>query len=317
MLFFLYQVFGCQSLMQLVALHRVSSSGLPVIHPKSQNSRSRAAIVLLGSIRGTAVIVLYPEGLNQHPGDALGVFRIFLIFGIPIGFVAYLLALWVLLVGTLIRKRRTTLERHTLQAVFRAAIPIGAAFALIWIIPGIVHGAVGGVLALSLIVVMLVAAVVLAGFMMRRCRLLGVSRPFSDSWWVLVLTVPLFIGMAASISSARENAETASRERMTGGIVTAYEPANYNLCRFTFAFLGRTFEGASRPPSKTPTVGQHVTVFFDTNHPQTNSLEDFASASRRQMEMVPFCLIAICAVIGTVVFARRRQSRTANRLLNS
>lgn len=61
-----------------------------------------------------AAIVLYPEALNQHPGDAIDVLRISL-FGIPVGLVAFMVSLLILFVGTLIKRRRTTLERQTLQ----------------------------------------------------------------------------------------------------------------------------------------------------------------------------------------------------------
>jgi hypothetical protein len=273
----------------------------------------RAALI---DERYAHVIVLYPEALNQHPGDAVDVLRTFLEFGIPIGLVAYLFSLLVLLVGTLTQKRRTTFERHTVQAALRAAVPIAAAFALF---PLMLGGAemTGGAVALSMVIATFAAAVILARFIMRRCIFLNVSRPFSDAWWGLILAVPILIGMAASISSAYENQEVARREKTADGIVTAYEPSNFNLCIFTFEFLGHTFEGAGRPPSGTTTVGQRVTVFFDTNDPQTNSLEDFSSASRRQLGMVPFCLLAICLVIGAVVYARRRQLRSANHILNA
>ena len=97
----------------------------------------------------------------------------------------------------------------------------------------------------------------------------------------------------------------------TEGVIVDCQP--YNLCRFTYVFLGRSFEGAGTPaPGAAIVVGQQVAVFFDTKQPQTNSLEDFARVSRRQMVMVPLCLIAICALVGGVVYSGRMQPRTAN-----
>lgn len=265
------------------------------------------------------MIVLYPEALNQHPIDAIDVLRAFFMFGILIGFVVYLFALWALLVGTLIRRRRTTLDRQTVQSTLRATVPIGAAFALfvpILAIRGIINGTAGDVVTISVMIGTFAAAVLLTRFILRRNRL-NVPRPFSDAWWFLILTVPLLIGMAASASSAYKNGEIAIRQKTTDGIVTDFEPSNYNLCRFTFSFLGRTYEGAGRPLIGTATVGQHLIVFFDPNHPQTNSLEDFARLSRRQKGFVPLCLVAIFGVVGLVVYARQRQSRTANQLLSA
>jgi amino acid transporter len=262
-------------------------------------------------------MVFYPEALNQHPGDAIDVLEIFL-FSIPVGLVGYLVALLTLLVGTLIKSRSTTVERQALQIMVRAAIPIGAALALfmpILSVSEIANGLMGEAFVFSMDVVAFIAAVIFAWFIMRRSRLLNVPRLFPDSYWVLVLTIPLFIGMAASISSAHQNAAIASREVETEGVIVDCQP--HNLCRFTFAFLGRSFEGAGTPATGAAMVGHQVAVFFDTNHPQTNSLEDFARTSRRQMVMVPFCLIAVCAVVGVVVYAGRMQSRSTNHLLNA
>lgn len=250
------------------------------------------------------MIVFYPEALNQHPSDATGVLRIFL-FSIPIGLVTYLVALLILLVSTLIKKRRTTIERRALQVVVRAAIPIGAAFALFMPILGISE-ITGEALAFSIAVVTLIAAVIFAWFIMRQSRLLNVSRLFPDSWWVLVLTIPLFIAMAASIFSAHQNAGIASHEMKTEGVILDCQPLN--LCRFTFAFLGRSFEGAGTPATGSAAVGHQVAVYFDANHPETNSLEDFERTSRRQVFIVPFCLIAISAIVGAAVYAGRRQA---------
>ena len=264
-------------------------------------------------VESMAVIVLYPEALNQHPGDAIDVLRMFL-FSFPLGLCAYPIALLILLVGTLIKRRRTTLERQSLQIVVRSAIPIGAAFTLFGPIMGMSE-IVGETLAFSLALVTLIAGVVFAWFIMRRSRLLNVSCLFPDLWWVLVLTIPLLLAMVASISSARQNAGIAGREMKSKGVIVDCQP--FNPCRFTFAFRGRTFEGAGTPSTGSGAVGNQVTVFFDTNHPKTNSLEDFERTSRRQMIMVPFCLIAICVLVGVVVYAGRRQSRTAIHLLNA
>jgi hypothetical protein len=252
-------------------------------------------------VESMAVIILYPEALNQHPGDAIDVLRVSL-FSIPVGLFAFTVALLILLVGSLVKGRRTALERQALQIMVRSAIPIGAAFSLLIPVLGTTE-IVGEALASSIAVVTLIAAVILSWFIMRRSRLLNVSRLFPDSWWILILTIPLFIGMAASISSARQNAGIASRQMKTEGVILDCQPQKH--CRFTFPYLGRSFEGAGTPATGSATVGHRVTVFFDTDYPQTNSLEDFARTSRRQMVTVPLCLLAILAVVGAAIYAGR------------
>ena len=162
----------------------------------------------------------------------------------------------------------------------------------------------------SLAVVTLLGAVAFTCFILHRCRLLHVSRLFSDSWWLLILTLPLAIGIVASVFSANQNAGIASHETATDGVILDCQPSN--LCRFSFASFGHSFEGAGTAGAGTATVGHKVTVFFDTNHPQTNSLEDFATTSRRQLVMVPCCLLLISLVVGTAIYAARVQSKLAS-----
>jgi hypothetical protein len=137
------------------------------------------------------------------------------------------------------------------------------------------------------------------------------SRSDWQSWWSLTLTLPLFIALGGVVPNALRDADVARREKTVEGIVTAYEPSNHNQCRYSFAFDGRLFEGMGSSPTNTATVGQHVTVFFDPNRPEINSLEGFEIAKKRQMGMVPFCGIGICAVVGFVMYSKLRQSRRA------
>lgn len=258
------------------------------------------------------LIILYPEALSQHPNDATDVLTSFL-FSIPIGLMTFIIALWILIVGTLIKKRTTSIERHAIQVVVRAAIPIGAAFTMYLPIMSLSE-ITGEVLAFSMAVAMLIAGVIFAWFVLRRCRLLKVPRPFPDLSWVLVLAMPMVIATATSIHSVRWNAAIANRQVKTEGVILDCLP--HNPCRFTFSFLGRSFEGAGTPSTGSK-VGHPITVFFDPDHPQTTSLQDFARTGRRQVVMVLLCLIAILALLGASIYAARRQSRTSNHLLKA
>jgi len=264
-------------------------------------------------MEGDAVIVLYPEALHQHPGDAIDVLRMFL-FSIPIGLIVYSVALLILLLGTLIKRKRRSLDRQTFQVVVRAAIPIGAAFELFMPIMGMSEIA-GEAFAFSMAVVTLLLGVIFAWYIIRRSRRLNVPCLFPDSWWVLILTIPLTIAMVASLSSARQNEEIASREMKSEGVIVVCQA--FNLCRFTFEFKGRSFEGAGKLATGSATAGHRVEVFFDGNHPQTSSLEDFAATRRRQLGVIPFCLMAICAIVGAAIYAGRRQSRAADHVLSA
>jgi hypothetical protein len=78
-----------------------------------RNLHSVGASLLLGSVKS---MILYPEAQNQHPIDAIDVLRIFLI-SIPIGVVAYLVGLLILLIGTVIlRSAHLTLNDRPLAS---------------------------------------------------------------------------------------------------------------------------------------------------------------------------------------------------------
>ncbi len=125
------------------------------------------------------------------------------------------------------------------------------------------------------------------------------------SWWSLGMTYPLVVGLAMGLYSSRRDANIATRQESTSGQVAAYEPSNHNSVRYTFAVKGKQYVGMDSSPTATPEVpaiiGDRVQVYFDSDNPTTNSLEDFWSRSRRDKGLVPICAFGIVVIPAIIL----------------
>jgi hypothetical protein len=114
--------------------------------------------LLLSSVRGAALVVLYPEALNQHPFGPIDFVKN-LGFSILIGLWAYACAFSSFWFHGLIFKRRS------FRTIHRSSIPIGVAVAVITQIeylPRVLPENVGGVIKAGLMIVILLSAIVVA-----------------------------------------------------------------------------------------------------------------------------------------------------------
>jgi hypothetical protein len=70
-------------------------------------------------------------------------------------------------------------------------------------------------------------------------------------------------------------------------------------------------------PTATPAVpaivGDRVQVYFDSNNPATNSLEDFYSRSRRDRALVPIFVFGIFVVPAIILYSKLREPSTVLR----
>jgi len=130
------------------------------------------------------------------------------------------------------------------------------------------------------------------------------SRDDWKSWWSLLITLPWVLGFGFLFSGARQKAEIAGRQEATLGFVTAYDRANHNQCQYSFMVGGRHFNGRSSSPAETASVGQQVQVYFDSGNPSVNSLEDFASASRRDRSVSLVAMVGVSLVAAVILSAK-------------
>ncbi len=108
----------------------------------------------------------------------------------------------------------------------------------------------------------------------------------------------------------RENAAS-KRQQVSQGVITAYEPSNHNECRYLFSVGGRQYSGMRPAGTTSVFVGERVTVYYDSQDPTVNAIEDFSEMSRRDRNFVYIVLFVIGAVVAVILYSKavvRKQS---------
>jgi hypothetical protein len=109
-------------------------------------------------------------------------------------------------------------------------------------------------------------------------------------------------------SSARSRA--ASRQQSTEGRVIGYERSNHNQCRYTFSVHGRPYGGMRSALTADVTVGDRVLVYFDSQDPTMNALDDFSAMSQRDKGFVFMLLIVIGGFAGFILYSKTTHARS-------
>ena len=126
------------------------------------------------------------------------------------------------------------------------------------------------------------------------------------SWWNLLVVLPWVLGLSFLIQEWRTESQTAGRQQITSGIVTAHEPANHNRYGYKFEVNGKTFTGWQTPGTDDLAIGKRVIVYYDPRNPSKNALTDFHDLSRSSLGPVPMLLFGIGAVAVFILYKRRR-----------
>jgi len=123
------------------------------------------------------------------------------------------------------------------------------------------------------------------------------------------MTFPAMVGVLFVAPQALRDECAATRQQMSQGLVTSYERSNHNLCSYTFSVQGRQYSGAASAPTTLVAVGDRVLVYFDSQDPTINALEDFSSMSRRDRSFVFMLIEVIAGFAGFILFRKQRQRR--------
>lgn len=109
----------------------------------------------------------------------------------------------------------------------------------------------------------------------------------------MLVTLPFVLGVLIVASEAVREAKAARSQQQTQGIITAYDRSDHNQCSYDFEVSGKRYSGRRSAATIDVTVGSHVPVFYDSQEPSVNSLEDFAEMSRRDRD---FCYILLFVI---------------------
>lgn len=122
----------------------------------------------------------------------------------------------------------------------------------------------------------------------------------------------MVMGLLSVVPQAMREAKTGSRQRTSEGIVTAYARSNHNQCSYRFSVLGTRFDGRSSAETTDVKVGDHVLVYYDTQNPTANALEDFYKKSRRDRGFCYMLLFVIGIFNAVVVLSKAAHVRQAD-----
>jgi hypothetical protein len=125
----------------------------------------------------------------------------------------------------------------------------------------------------------------------------------------MLITLPWVLLIVFLLAESRHNATVAARQQVTIGIITGHEASNHNQYRYTFTFSGRQYNGLSQSPTDTGEIGDRMAVYFDPLNPDTNSLEDFSAASKRDGNMLPILFIGVAGIAGLIMFSKARHRK--------
>ena len=133
------------------------------------------------------------------------------------------------------------------------------------------------------------------------------SKNDGTPWHLLWRSVPvlvfcvLFFGYRAGVEG-----KTASRQRTSFGIIGECERhgrGNDNYCHYTFPVDDEQHVGVDRAESEA-SFGQTVVVYYDSQDPRVNALEDFSEQSRKNRRFVYIFLLVLAAVVVAIAWSR-------------
>jgi len=123
----------------------------------------------------------------------------------------------------------------------------------------------------------------------------------------MFMTYPLMVGLAIGIWESRHDALIAARQLTTTGVVTAYDRENHNQCSYVFSVQGKPFTGRSSAPHGSATLGEIVTVYYDSTDPSTSGLEDYSVKGRRDGGLIPIYVFGIFLIPGIIIYAKAKK----------
>jgi hypothetical protein len=125
----------------------------------------------------------------------------------------------------------------------------------------------------------------------------------------MLITLPWVLGIVFLLVGSRQNAAIAARQKITVSTITWHEASNHNQYRYTFTLSGKQYNGLSQSPTDTAEIGERMAVYFDPRNPEINSLEDFATASKRQGNPLPLLFIGVAGVTALIVLSKARNRK--------
>jgi hypothetical protein len=100
--------------------------------------------------------------------------------------------------------------------------------------------------------------------------------------------------------------DSASRQQTSFGTILQCEHrgrGNDNYCHYTFPVGDEQYEGVSKAGEGLG-FGRIATVYYDSQDPGVNALENFSEQSRANVHFVYFFLVTLAGIVGFILWNR-------------
>ncbi len=124
------------------------------------------------------------------------------------------------------------------------------------------------------------------------------------TWRSMIITLPCVVGLLFTAYDATHENSAAKRQQTSEGLVISYIRSNHSRCGYTFSVHGKQYSGTASAPTDHVTVGDRVIVYFDSQEPTTNSLEDFSQMRHRNQSFAYILIAMIIAVAGFMFISK-------------
>jgi hypothetical protein len=136
-----------------------------------------------------------------------------------------------------------------------------------------------------------------------------------NSLWRAVPGLLFFVFSACFFGfKAAGEKDAASREQTSFGLVTGCKDSTRgaNYCHYTFSAGDEQYRGVSQAASDV-VFGQTMTVYYDSQDPTINALEDFSEKSRTDENWLYVFLLLIVAFIALIFYLKAPFYQNSNR----
>ena len=141
------------------------------------------------------------------------------------------------------------------------------------------------------------------------------SKTTGKSWYRQWAPVPFLVfGVIFFGYRAANQNDAASKQQTSFATISQCEHrgrGNENYCHYSFQVGDDWYRGISQAASETE-LGQTVVVYYDSQNPRINALEDFAEQSRKSMQFFYVSLIVFAAVVAFILWDRAPYRETSD-----
>ena len=132
------------------------------------------------------------------------------------------------------------------------------------------------------------------------------------SWRSLFKTIPLLLGVLFFAYQASRENDAATRQQTSFGILTDCQRSGRggNRCSYTFSADGEQYIGSSSVATDGK-FGDTVEVYYDSQNPTMNALEDFSERSHKARNFVYILLLVTGAFWAFILYSIATNQQTS------